>query len=169
MMMRRAARPGPQASLPVPRVVILIPCLNEEKTIGKVVRDFQRALPSAQIFVYDNGSSDKTAAIARHQGAEVIAESRAGKGHVVQAMFRDVQADAFLMVDGDDTYPADRAHALLEPVLEGRADMVVGSRTVSGAGSQFRRVNWVGNLLFRLVTNISLEPSRRISSAVIAV
>jgi len=142
------------AGLPGATVVVLIPCLNEERTIGKVVRDFRREAPFARIVVYDNGSIDQTVEAARQAGAEVVSESRRGKGHVVQSMFRTVRADAYLLVDGDDTYPAEAVTSLLAPILAGQADMAVGSRTVAGVGSEFRRLNWAGNAAFRLVTNL---------------
>ena len=140
-------------------VVVLIPCLNEEHTVGKVVRDFRREAPFARIVVCDNGSIDQSVEAARQAGAEVVSESKRGKGHVIQSMFRTVRADAYLLVDGDDTYPAEAVTSLLAPVLAGQADMAVGSRTVAGAGSEFRRLNWAGNAAFRVVTNL-LFPAR---------
>lgn len=101
------------------KVAVLIPCYNEAVTIGKVVDDFKRVLPDADIYVYDNNSKDGTADIAREHGAIVKFEGRQGKGNVVRSMFRDIDADYYLMVDGDDTYPAEAAPALLEPL---RAD-----------------------------------------------
>jgi glycosyltransferase involved in cell wall biosynthesis len=136
-----------------PRIAVVIPCYDEEPTIAKVVRDFQAAMPEADIVVFDNESSDRTAEVARAAGARVIPEHRRGKGFVVQSMFRRVDADVVVMVDGDDTYPADAVRALVEPVLRGEADMVVGSRLQRGARSQFRLVNRFGNRLLLGVLN----------------
>lgn len=138
---------------PHPCVVILIPCYNEAQTIAKVVADFRQALPAAEIFVFDNGSTDRTAAEARAAGATVVAEPRRGKGYVVRAMFEKVQADAYVLVDGDDTYPAERVPSLVEPILNDEADMVVGSRTTSASQSQFRALNLLGNQLYQQVIN----------------
>ncbi|KFI93905.1 wcaa3 [Bifidobacterium saguini DSM 23967] len=113
-----------------PTVAVLLPCYNEEVTIGKVVRDFKAALPNATIYVYDNNSTDRTAEIATAEGAIVRKEPRQGKGNVVRAMFEDIDADVYVMADGDDTYPADAAPAMVEKVLEGY-DMVIGDRLSS--------------------------------------
>ena len=111
-------------------IAVLLPCYNEEATIGKVVRDFKAALPDAAIYVYDNNSTDRTAEIAATEGAIVRKEPRQGKGNVVRAMFEDIDADVYVMADGDDTYPADAAPAMVEKVLEGY-DMVIGGRLSS--------------------------------------
>lgn len=110
------------------KIAVLIPCYNEALTIGKVVNDFKRELPDAEIIVYDNNSSDKTDEIARKAGARVFYEHRQGKGNVVRSMFRDIDADCYVLVDGDDTYPASSVKALISPVLNDGADMVVGDR-----------------------------------------
>lgn len=115
------------------RIAVLIPCYNEEQTIARVVHDFTSALPEACIYVYDNNSTDKTAQCARKAGAQVRFESRQGKGNVVRQMFRDIEADVYLMVDGDDTYPAEAARELVAPILEGVADMTVGDRLSNGS------------------------------------
>lgn len=132
-------------------VAVLIPCYNEAITIGKVVDDFKQALPEADIYVYDNNSSDETAAIAAEHGAIVRFESRQGKGNVVRSMFRDIEADYYLMVDGDDTYPAEAAHDLLAPLREGLADMTVGDRLSNGTyGEENKRAfHGFGNDLVR--------------------
>ena len=114
-------------------IAVLIPCYNEAITIAKVIDDFKRVLPSAAIYVYDNNSTDGTADIARAHGALVKGEPRQGKGNVVRQMLRDIDADYYLMVDGDDTYPAEAALEMLAPLIEDRADMVVGDRISSGA------------------------------------
>lgn len=113
-----------------PSIAVLIPCYNEEVTIGKVVRDFRKALPKADIYVYDNNSTDRTAEIACQAGAQVRSEPRQGKGNVIRAMFEDIDADVYVMTDGDDTYPAEAASHMVEKVLEGY-DMVIGDRLSS--------------------------------------
>lgn len=115
------------------KIAVLIPCYNEAITIGKVVDDFKRVLPEADIYVYDNNSKDNTATIARDHGAIVRFEGRQGKGNVVRSMFRDIDADYYIMVDGDDTYPAEAAPSLLKPLIEDRADMTVGDRLSNGS------------------------------------
>ena len=109
-------------------IAVLIPCFNEEQTIGKVVTDFRRALPEADIYVYDNNSTDGTAEIARQVGAIVRREPRQGKGNVIRTMFREIDADCYLLVDGDDTYPAESVEALCSLVLGDEADMAIGDR-----------------------------------------
>lgn len=111
-------------------VAVLIPCYNEEVTIHKVVTDFRTALPEASIYVYDNNSTDRTAELAQQAGAIVRSEPRQGKGNVIRAMFEDIDADVYVMVDGDDTYPADHAREMVNKVLEGY-DMVIGDRLSS--------------------------------------
>lgn len=137
-----------------PSVAVLIPCFNEAATIEKVVGDFRRALPNATIHVFDNNSNDGTGEIARRAGAEVHAEKRQGKGFVVAAMFEKIEADAYIMVDGDDTYPADRAAELLAPVLGGEADMVVGCREAVDEAAAYRRFHVFGNWLVRKLINL---------------
>lgn len=117
-------------------IAVLIPCYNEALTIAKVVDDFHAALPQATIYVYDNNSTDDTATIAAAHGAVVHYEPRQGKGNVVRQMFRDIEADCYLMVDGDDTYPAESAPALCAPILNGTADMTVGDRLSNGTYAQ---------------------------------
>jgi hypothetical protein len=136
------------AAAPRERLAVLIPCYNEALTIGSVVRKFREALPSAAIYVFDNNSSDETVGEAARAGAIVVSERRQGKGYVVQSMFRRVDADVYVLVDGDDTYPAAAAGGLIAPVLRGEADMVIGSRLHAGSASQFRSVNRLGNKLF---------------------
>ena len=113
------------------KVAILIPCYNESKTIAKVVHDYKNALPEAVIYVYDNNSTDGTDEIAKKAGAVVRYEHQQGKGNVIRKMFREIDAKCYLMVDGDDTYPADCAAKLVEKVLDQGADMVVGDRLSS--------------------------------------
>src|ERR1044071_8158850 len=122
---------------PKPVIAVLIPCYQEEKTIGKVVKDFRRELPDADIYVFDNNCTDRTAEIAREAGAVVRREKRQGKGHVVASMFEQVDADILVMVDGDDTYDPKALPALLEPVLKGDADMTVATRLVNFGGGSF--------------------------------
>src|SRR5687768_3942804 len=108
------------------RIAVLIPCYNEAVTIVDVVRSFHAEIPSATIYVFDNNSTDGTARVAREAGATVMTERRQGKGYVVQTMFRKIDADIYIMVDGDGTYPAASVQRLMEPVMNGDADMVVG-------------------------------------------
>ena len=110
------------------KIAVLVPCYNESKTIAKVVADFKAALPEATVYVYDNNSTDGTDEIARGAGAEVRYERRQGKGNVIRSMFRDIDADCYLMIDGDDTYPADHAREMCRLVLEDGCDMVIGDR-----------------------------------------
>ena len=113
------------------KIAVLIPCYNEELTVEKTVSDFKRVLPSADIYVYNNNSKDRTKELALKAGAIVKDEYRQGKGAVVRSMFRDIDADVYIMVDGDDTYPAEEVEGLIAPVLEGKADMVIGDRLSS--------------------------------------
>lgn len=132
-----------------PEVAVLIPCYNEEVTIKKVVEDFKAALPKAKIYVYDNNSSDKTAEIAAKAGAIVRKEPRQGKGNVIRAMFEDIDADVYVMSDGDDTYPADAAPAMVEKVLDGY-DMIIGDRLSSTYFEENKRpMHNFGNKLVR--------------------
>ena len=132
-------------------IAVIIPCYNEALTIGKVIDDFHRELPQATVYVYDNNSSDDTSRIATEHGATVRFEPRQGKGNVCRQMFRDIDADCYLMVDGDDTYPADAARSLVDPVLEGEADHVVGDRLSNGtyAAENKRAFHGLGNDLVR--------------------
>ena len=114
------------------KTAVLIPCYNEEITIEKVIKDFKKELPDAEIYVYNNNSKDKTAEIAEKNGAIVRHEYRQGKGNVVRSMFREIDADIYVMVDGDDTYPAEEVHKLIKPVVDGEADMVIGDRLTNG-------------------------------------
>ena len=113
------------------KVAVLIPCYNEELTVEKTVSDFKHVLPNADIYVYNNNSKDRTKELALRAGAIVKDEYRQGKGAVVRSMFRDIEADVYIMVDGDDTYPAEEVEGLITPVLEGKADMVIGDRLSS--------------------------------------
>lgn len=130
-----------------PRVAVLLPCYNEEITIAKVVHDFRLALPEAEIHVFDNNSSDRTQERALDAGASVHFVASQGKGWTVRSMFRDVDADVYIMADGDDTYPADRAMELMGPVISGIADMVVGTRLQNYDDHAFRRLHKFGNNL----------------------
>ena len=114
------------------KIAVLIPCYNEELTIAKAINDFKQELPSAKIYVYDNNSSDNTSKIALENGAIVKKEYRQGKGNVVRSMFRDIEADIYIMIDGDDTYPAEFVHNLMKPILDSEADIVIGDRHSNG-------------------------------------
>jgi glycosyltransferase involved in cell wall biosynthesis len=131
---------------PSMRVAVLVPCFNEEAAVATVVADFRKALPSADIFVYDNNSSDRTVAVAREAGATVRSERHQGKGHVVRRMFADVDADIYVLVDGDATYDAASAPRLIETLVSERLDMVVGLR-VDQATAAWRLGHRTGNRL----------------------
>ena len=136
------------------RIAVLIPCFNEAQTIEKVVADFRRALPNAAVYVYDNNSTDGTAARAEAAGAIVRHEYQQGKGNVIRRMFQEVNAECYLLVDGDDTYPASAAPAMVEPVLERQRDMVVGDRLSSTYFQENRRpFHNLGNRLVRASIN----------------
>jgi glycosyltransferase involved in cell wall biosynthesis len=135
------------------RIAVLLPCYNEAVAIGGVVRDFQRQLPEATVYVFDNNSTDDTAAIAREAGAVVIVEPRQGKGFVIESMFSQIEADYYVMADGDGTYPADEVCQLLAPVLAGRADMIVGARLSVYERASFRPLHMFGNRLVRWLIN----------------
>jgi glycosyltransferase involved in cell wall biosynthesis len=134
-------------------IAVLIPCYNEEVTVASVVRQFKEQLPESDIYVFDNNSSDGTVAEALAAGAIVARERRQGKGYVVQSMFQQINADVYVMVDGDGTYPAEEVQKILGPVLGGEADMVIGSRLHTTSQSQFRTLNRLGNRLFLTILN----------------
>ena len=133
-------------TLSSPRIAVLVPCFNEEAAVANVVADFRKVLPSAQIYVYDNNSKDRTAAIAREAGAEVRAERRQGKGHVVRRMFADIDADIYVLVDGDATYDAPSAPRMIKMLVREHLDMVVGLR-VDQNKAAYRAGHRTGNLL----------------------
>lgn len=135
-------------------IAILIPCYNESKTIAKVVMDWKKALPEATIYVYDNNSSDQTAELAEEAGAIVRYEHQQGKGNVIRRMFREIDAKAYLMVDGDDTYPAEFGREMVDKVLSHNADMVVGDRLSSTYFTENKRpFHNFGNSLVRKSIN----------------
>ncbi|GAB2026789.1 glycosyltransferase family 2 protein [Lactovum odontotermitis] len=137
------------------KIAILIPAYNEELTIVKVINDFQRELPEAEIYVYDNNSKDKTNELARAAGVNVVFEPRQGKGNVVRSMFRDIVADYYIMVDADDTYPAAEVEKLLDPLRSGLADMTIGDRLSNGTYSDEnkRAFHDLGNNLVKGLIN----------------
>lgn len=136
------------------KIAVLIPCYNESLTVAKVVSDWKQALPEATIYVYDNNSTDGTADIARKAGAVVRQEYQQGKGNVIRRMFREIDAQVYLMVDGDDTYPADRAREMAELVLNRQSDMVVGDRLSSTYFTENKRLfHNFGNTLVRFAIN----------------
>jgi len=136
-------------------IAVLIPCYNESQTVAKVVKDYKMALPRAKIYVYDNNSTDGTGKIAKEAGAIVKCERRQGKGNVVRSMFRDIEADCYLMIDGDGTYPADVAKEMCDRVLNNGADMVVGDRLSSTYFTENKRkFHGIGNKLVRFLINL---------------
>ena len=136
------------------KVAVLIPCYNEAKTIKKVVEDFKRELPEAVIYVYDNNSKDGTDKIAKDAGAIVRYETRQGKGNVIRTMFREIDAECYIMVDGDDTYPAESAKEMIKAVLEENVDMVIGDRLSSTYFKENKRpFHNIGNVTVRMLIN----------------
>ena len=142
-------KPDPDKAQATPplTIAVLIPCYNEALTVASVVAGFRAALPDAAIYVYDNNSTDGTAEIARQAGAIVRRESRQGKGYVIQSMFREIEADCYVMADGDGTYPPDQVEVVLGPVRRGDADMVVGNRLMEFTERSFRPLHVFGNKL----------------------
>lgn len=139
-----------------PIIAALVPCYNESLTIAKVCDDFKKCLPEATVYVYDNNSSDGTAKIAAEHGAVVVHEGRQGKGNVVRQMLRDIDADCYVMVDGDDTYPIEQVREVIAPILEGTADHVVGDRLSNGtyAAENKRAGHGFGNDLVRWLIKV---------------
>jgi glycosyltransferase involved in cell wall biosynthesis len=144
------------------KIAVLIPCYNEAKTIEKVVKDYKKALPEADIYVYDNNSTDGTDEIAKKAGAIVKYERKQGKGNVIRTMFREIEADCYLMIDGDDTYPAESAREMCDYVLNENVDMVIGDRLSSTYFTENKRafhnfgnriVRWSINTIFRSKIN----------------
>ncbi len=138
-----------------PEIAVIIPCLNEKTTIAKVVGDFKAELPQAKIYVYDNGSTDNSVELAENAGAIVRVEPHKGKGNVVRRMFEEIEADIYIMIDGDDTYPAKEVHHLLKPVVEEGVDMVVGDR-LAHTENHKDSISWLhqlGNKFFLLMLN----------------
>ena len=145
------------------KVAVLIPCYNEALTIDKVVNDYKSVLPEADIYVHDNNSTDDTAKIAQHGGAIVRHEYRQGKGNVIRTMFRDIDADCYLMIDGDDTYPAENAREMCQLVLDGKADMVIGDRLSSTYFTENKRLfHNFGNDIVRKAINALWHPKESI-------
>ena len=136
------------------KIAVLIPCYNEAVTIEKVIKDYKKALPSADLYVYDHNSTDGTDKIAKKAGAIVRYEYRQGKGNVIRTMFREIDADCYLMIDGDDTYPSENAKEMCDLVLSGRADMVIGDRLSSTYFSENKRpFHNFGNRIVRFLIN----------------
>ncbi len=137
------------------KIAVLIPCYNEAKTVKKVVEDFKKELPEATIYVYDNNSKDGTDEIARQSGAVVRYEKRQGKGNVIRTMFREIDAQCYLIVDGDDTYPAENAREMVNYVLNDKVDMVIGDRLSSTYFNENKRLfHNTGNMLVRGLINL---------------
>ena len=145
------------------KIAVLIPCYNEALTVAKVICDYRQALPEANIYVYDNNSTDHTDAIAKDAGAIVRYEYRQGKGNVVRSMFRDIEADCYLMIDGDDTYPANNAREMCDAVLKNGADMVIGDRLSATYFEENKRLfHGFGNVLVRKCINTLWHPKNEI-------
>ena len=121
-------------------IAVLVPCYNEAKTVGKVIKDYKKVLPNADIYVYDNNSTDGTDEIARKAGAIVRYERRQGKGNVIRTMFKEIDADCYLMIDGDDTYPAEHAKEMVDLVINNKVDMVIGDRLSSTYFTENKRL-----------------------------
>ena len=154
----------PQAETAQPRIAVLVPCFNEEAAVATVVADFQNALPSAEIYVYDNNSSDRTKAVAVEAGAKVRSERRQGKGHVVRRMFADIDADIYVLVDGDATYDAASAPRMIEMLRADHLDMVVGLR-IDQAEAAYRRGHRAGNwMLTRFLSSVFRQEFKDILS-----
>ena len=154
----------PQTETAQPRIAVLVPCFNEEAAVATVVADFRNALPSAEIYVYDNNSSDRTKAIAVEAGAQVRSERRQGKGHVVRRMFADIDADIYVLVDGDATYDAASAPRMIERLVADHLDMVVGLR-VDQAEAAYRRGHRAGNwMLTRFLSSVFRQEFKDILS-----
>lgn len=138
------------------KIAVLVPCYNEELTIAKVINDFKKELPDSTIYVYNNNSKDKTEQIARESGAIVVNEYKQGKGNVVRSQFRDIDADIYVMVDGDDTYPAEFVHKLIDVVRSGEADMAIGDRLSNGTYQKEnkRHFHEFGNNLVKKSINV---------------
>ncbi len=144
------------------KIAVLIPCYNESKTIKKVIEDFKRELPEATIYVYDNNSKDGTDKIAKEAGAIVRYERKQGKGNVIRSMFRDIDAQCYIMTDGDDTYPAEYAKKLCDAVIERNADMVIGDRLSSTYFTENKRpFHNFGNVLVRKLINMIYKSNIR--------
>ena len=142
------------------KIAVLIPCFNEAATIADVVADYRKALPDASIYVFDNNSTDETVRIARGGGANVRHERRQGKGNVIRTMFRDIDADCYLIVDGDNTYPAENARVMCNMILAGEADMVIGDRLSATYYTENKRpFHNFGNTLVRRAINTLWRPS----------
>ena len=142
------------------KIAVLIPCYNERQTIAKVVADFKRTLPEAVIYVYDNNSSDGTGDEARQAGAVVRQEYQQGKGSVIRRMFREIDAQCYIMADGDDTYPAEHAPEMVQQVLERKVDMVVGDRLSSTYFEENKRpFHNFGNSMVRRSINLLFQSS----------
>ena len=141
------------------KVAVLIPCYNEELTVKKVVEDFRKELPDADIYVYNNNSTDKTVELAKEAGAIVRNEYKQGKGNVVRTMFEEIEADIYVLVDGDDTYPASSVHDLITLVEQGKADMAVGDRLSNGTYKKENKRTFhnFGNILVKNAINLSFN------------
>src|SRR3989339_631216 len=135
------------------KVLVLLPCYNEELTLAKVIDDFRHELPEAEIVVFDDGSTDKSVSIARQKQATVYSEKKRGKGNVIKSAFDTLEADIYVLVDSDDTYPADEVKKLLQPVIDGEVDMTVGTRLENATKKQLRQLHKFGNKFILFILN----------------
>ncbi|MFQ9697325.1 MAG: glycosyltransferase family 2 protein, partial [Zhenhengia sp.] len=136
------------------KIAVLIPCYNESLTIEKVIKEFKKSLPEADIYVYDNNSNDGTDEIAKNAGAIVRYEYRQGKGNVIRSMFREIEADCYIMADGDDTYPAEYAREMVDLIINKKADMVIGDRLSATYFTENKRpFHNIGNKSVRMIIN----------------
>lgn len=145
----------------MPKITVVIPCYNEEKTIKKVILDFKKELPAAEIIIYDNNSTDDSAKLANVAGAKILFEKQQGKGNVVKAIFDNINSDIYIMVDGDDTYPANEVHKLIQPIIKNEADMVVGNRLENISNQSLRPLHQFGNKAFLFILNLLFRTSLR--------
>src|ERR1700736_2776877 len=158
--MERLDSADPAMTTPALRVAVLVPCFNEEAAVATVVADFRKALPAAEIFVYDNNSKDRTVEVARAAGAEVRSERRQGKGNVVRRMFADIDADNYVLVDGDAPYDAPSAPRMIDALVKNHLDMVVGFR-VDQSAAAYRAGHRTGNWMLTSFLSWVFGPSFR--------
>ena len=139
------------------KTVLILPCYNEEKTLAKVIDDFRKQLPDIEIVVYDNNSQDRSVEVAQSKNVTVLREKKHGKGNVMKSAFNKLEADTYIMVDADDTYPAEDVHKLVKPVIDGEADMTVGTRLENATNEDIKQLHRLGNKLFLFILNTTFR------------